>query len=463
MSIARLIRMSGHIFDCLHDGVAIVDVHGRIIYVNESNFRITGIAREQLIGKHVLEAVPLSHVPQVLESRQELIGVQSEVNGRQLLSNIVPVIVDNRFEGVISIFRDLTEVMEMNVKLQEAHHTIQNLVRELESMDNTIGDMVVGVSKSMTEAVRIARKAAAVSSTVLINGESGTGKEVLARMIHRLSMREDKPFMTINCAAIPDTLLESELFGYEEGAFTGARKGGRPGLIELAEGGTLFLDEIGDMPLLLQAKILRVLQDRQVIRVGGSAQRKIDVRFIAATHRPLESMVASGQFREDLYYRICVIRIGIPPLRDRMEDLTAYTEHLMVKIGNRIGKEVPRIGRSAWKALLSHTYPGNIRELENLLEVAMVLDEDGILSIQDLPDFEGARRVRQDLGIVEHAVALTFESVPTMAEVEKAFLARASELIPSKKNLSHTLGIARSTLYRKLEEYDLLKSDDSLT
>jgi DNA-binding NtrC family response regulator len=172
-------------------------------------------------------------------------------------------------------------------------------------------------------------------------------------------------------------------------------------------------------------------------------------------------MVATGLFREDLYYRICVIRIGIPPLRDRMEDLPVYTEHLMKRIGARIGKEVPRIGRSAWKALLTYSYPGNIRELENLLEVAMVLDEDGILSIQDLPDFEGARRVRQDLGIAEHAVALTFESVPTLAEMEKAFLARAQELIPSKKDLSRVLGIARSTLYRKLEDYDLMKSEDS--
>ncbi len=460
LSITRLIRMSGHIFDCLHDGVAIVDVHGRITYVNEANFRITGVPKEQLIGRHVREAVPLSHVPEVLESRQELIGVQSEVNGRQLLSNIVPVVVDNRFEGVISIFRDLTEVLEMHHRLQEAQNTIQSLVLELESLDNQGDEIVVGPSKAMAEAVRIARKAAAVSSTVLIHGESGTGKEVLARMIHRLSSRRDKPFMTINCAAIPDTLLESELFGYEEGAFTGARKGGRPGLIELTEGGTLFLDEIGDMPLLLQAKILRVLQDRQVIRVGGSAPKMVDVRFVAATHRPLEAMVGTGQFREDLYYRICVIRIGVPPLRERMEDLPVYTAYLMKRIGARIGREVPRIGRSAWKALLSHSYPGNVRELENLLEVAMVLDEDGVISIQDLPDFEGALKVRKDLGIAEHAIALTFETVPTLAEVEKSFLTRAQELIPAKKDLSRVLGIARSTLYRKLEDYGLTHQEE---
>lgn len=455
MSITKLIRMSDSILGCLHDGVAIVNSQGKIVYVNDSNLRITGIPKSQLIGKDVKAAVPLSHVPQVLETRQELIGVKSEVNGRNLLSNIVPIMIDHQFEGVISVFRDLTETVELTQKLEEAQGTIRQLVLQLGSLDMSDDEMIVGPSKVMSDAIRLAVKAAAVSSTVLINGESGTGKEVLARKIHRLSTRRDKPFMTVNCAAIPDALLESELFGYEEGAFTGARKGGRVGLIELAEGGTLFLDEIGDMPLSLQAKILRVLQDRQVMRVGGNTLRNADVRFIAATHRNLEEMVSAGSFREDLYYRICVIRISVPPLRERLEDLTIYTEYLMKQIGKRISKSVPQMGRSAWKALMAHAYPGNVRELENILEVAMVLDEDGTVTIDDLPDIEGVRKVMGDYRDADDHMTLSFEKLPTMAELEKTFLTLAATRISSRKDLSNALGIARSTLYRKLDGYGI--------
>ncbi len=459
MSIGKLIKMSTDIFECLYDGIAIVDKDGTIVYVNDANERITDVKRSALLGKNVRDTVPHSHLPEVLASGNKLIGVKTEINGKQVISNIVPILTDGKLEGAISVFRDISEVLALNKKLEEANSTIEHLYKELNYYSGSDEGIVIGKSKAMENVMRLARKASAVTSTVLLQGESGTGKEVVARFIHKHSARADKPFIAVNCAAIPDSLLESELFGYEEGAFTGARKGGRPGVFELAHGGTIFLDEIGDMSIQLQAKILRVLHEREIMRVGGAGCRLVDVRVIAATNKNLLEMVGSNLFREDLYYRLEVIKIELPTLRERREDICLFADHAMHKIGERIGKVVKQISSRGLKALLRYDYPGNIRELENMIEMAIVTDDDGVIDIDDLP--EGISMAsRPVFGVPASGVNFSFDEIPTLEQMEALLLKQAAEKLRSKAAISRKLGISRSTLYRKLQQYGLLQDTE---
>lgn len=457
MSISKLIKMSTDIFECLYDGIAIVDKNGTIVYVNDADHRITGVLKNTILGKNVKEAVPNSHLPEVLATGSKLIGVRTEINGKQVVSNIVPIIIDGKLEGAISVFRDISEVLSLNKKLEEANSTIEHLYKELNYYSDMDKNIIVGKSKAMENVIRLARKASAVTSTVLLQGESGTGKEVIARFIHKHSARADKPFIAVNCAAIPDSLLESELFGYEEGAFTGARKGGRPGVFELAHGGTIFLDEIGDMSIPLQAKILRVLHDREILRVGGAGYRQVDVRVIAATNKNLLEMVNSNLFREDLYYRLEVIKIELPTLRSRKEDIYLFVDHAIKKIGDRIGKGVKEISNRALKVLLRYDYPGNIRELENILEMAIVTDDDGIIDTDDLPE---ELLLPGGSGMEAGEIDFRFNDIPSLEQMEALLLKSAVEKLKSKAAISRKLKISRSTLYRKLEQYGLLQDTD---
>ncbi|MGG1659991.1 sigma-54 interaction domain-containing protein [Brevibacillus sp. NRS-1366] len=310
-----------------------------------------------------------------------------------------------------------------------------------------------------------AKKIAKSDSTVLIRGESGTGKEVLAQAIHVSSDRRNGPFVAINCAAIPESLLESELFGYEEGAFTGAKKGGKPGRFELALNGTLFLDEIGDMPHYLQAKLLRVLQERRIERVGGSESIPVDVRLIAATHKDLESMIASGQFREDLFYRLHVIPLFVPPLRKRKEDLYDLIQFYLKWFGDRLGKEPKRFSTQAMKCFMDYHWPGNIRELENTLEYIVNLEIGDLVTISSLP-----ASIRENQGNEEilstpqqHLppsvqTSKNQESVPEGALEQTAehliveAIQRFGKSTEGKRKAAEYLGISVATLYRRLQK-----------
>lgn len=455
MVIEKIIEMSGDILECLHDGVAIVDLDGTVVYVNDANFRITGVAKNALLGKKVEDMVPDSHIPYVLSTGNKLIGVKTVVNSKQVISNIVPIIIDGRMEGVISIFRDISEVLALNNKLQEANSTIEHLYKKLNFIKDIDSNLIVGKSHAMDQVLKLIQKASQVNSTVLLQGESGTGKEVFARFIHSHSPRTDKPFIPVNCAAIPETLLESELFGYEEGAFTGAKKGGRPGVFELAHEGTIFLDEIGDMSFALQAKLLRVLQDKEITRVGGVRFRRVDVRVIAASNRDLAEMVGEKLFREDLYYRLGVIKIQLPPLRSRKEDVHLYVENAVKKISIRINKIITSISPKAMRVLFNYEYPGNIRELENIIEMAIVTDEDGIIDLNDLPS-EIARHSDDFNARGDNSFSLQFDHFPTMEELEACVFSNCVKRLKSKTEIAKILNISRSTLYRKLEQYGLL-------
>jgi two-component system response regulator AtoC len=312
-------------------------------------------------------------------------------------------------------------------------------------------------SGAMAEVLRIIRKAAPTESTVLITGESGTGKEVTARRIHATSLRSGGPFIPVNIAGIPESLLESELFGYEKGAFTGADKQ-TPGIFEAGEGGTVFLDEIGEMSLPLQAKLLRVLQERRIRRVGAVHEVAVDVRILAATNRDLEAMVAGGGFREDLFYRLNVVRIGLPPLRERREEIPGLAGTILGKVSRKLNRQMPALDPRALEALCRYSYPGNIRELENLLERAMILSEGEMIGLADFPGIDSASIGNMDR-IPPRPSAQTGESNVfggSMKEIERRAIAYALERHGG--NRSHTaeqLGISRKTLIAKIREYGL--------
>lgn len=455
---SAILRNAIQVLDSLHDGVVAVDSAGIVVYANEANTRITGLTREQVIGRHVSEVVPDSHILDVLAAREPLIGVQTRVSDHVVVSNIVPVFDQGRMVGAVSVFRDVTEVLALSRQLEEARNTIDLLRSNLTAVPIAEDGIIIGQSPAAQRLYVTARKAATVDSPVLIEGESGTGKEIIARLIHNRSPRREQPLIAVNCAAIPGTLLESELFGYEEGAFTGSRKGGRPGLFQLADGGTLFLDEIGDMDPGLQAKLLRALQSGEIRRVGGTTVQKVNVRIISATNRNLAQLVREKRFREDLYYRLRVIRLVLPPLRERRADLPLFLDHAMRRVCERLGRRPATFTPAAMRALLAYPFPGNIRELENVVEQAVVLAEGDVIDVGDLPpDVVGADpAVAQGERSAGDCLDLTAAGgFPTLEEVERRVLEAGLRAFDSKAALARHLGVARATLYRKLAKYGL--------
>ncbi len=450
MDMRELINKSRKILDVIYNGIVAVDHEGIVVYVNPANNRITGMEREESIGKHAMEAVPDAHILQVIESGKEMIGVRTKAGKSDVISNIVPVKENGKLIGAISIFQDITDIIKLNRQLNEAQNTIALLSERLNQVSEIDKNIVVGSNKEMHKIMELAIKASRVNSNVLIQGESGTGKEVYARFIHRHSDRKDKPFVVVNCAAIPDQLLESELFGYEEGAFTGAKKGGRMGLFELADGGTIFLDEIGDMNLFLQPKVLRTLQNGEIMRVGSNSVRQVDVRVIAATNKDLKSLVEKDKFREDLYYRLRVILLQLPPLRERKEDLHLFIKSIIIRVCRKLKREVADVSPPAMRILMNYHYPGNIREMENIIEQSVVMDENNVIDVDDLPKYLVGEKEEED-------IKLSFtESFPTLEEVEKEIIIRALRKFRNKTDAASALNISRATLYRKMEKYNLL-------
>ena len=356
-----------------------------------------------------------------------------------------------------------------DVTLIRVHHNIKGFIitiKSIEEVMNTVNDMmldhlrtdfdhIVGNSEAILQAKALAKKVAASASTVLILGESGTGKELFARAIHHSSPRGQMPFVAINCAAIPDYLLESELFGYDEGAFTGAKRGGKPGKFQLANKGTLFLDEIGDMPLHLQAKLLRVLQEKRIDRLGGNAPVDIDVRVIAATHRDLESKVLEGTFRQDLYYRLNVIPIIVPTLRERKDDLILTAQYMVKKWSAKLQKQTPEMGRDFIEAMKQHHWPGNVRELENAIEYAVNVCDEKCLDRHHLP-----KRILTDIQsapVQNNEPELMIKSLAELeTEAIHSAILKYGDSGEALEKVAFALGISRATLYRKLKAMRLI-------
>ncbi len=350
----------------------------------------------------------------------------------------------------------LRELVQHAVEVRRLMTEPVGVAHSAEEVEDSSGELLVGRSPAMTEVYKSIGRVASKNVTVLVRGESGTGKELVARSLYQHSNRADKPFLAVNCAAIPEPLLESELFGHEKGAFTGADQR-RIGKFEQCSGGTLFLDEIGDMPLALQSKILRLLQDQRFERVGGNETIQTDVRIITATHRDLEAMSEAGRFRGDLYYRLNVFEIIIPPLRERSEDLPLLAVHFLRRASRELEKNVSRISGASMDALRGYDWPGNIRELRNAVESMVALDVDGTLGVDDLPESiaELARRDDGQEPLIDMAGADALIGRP-LKEVEKYYIQSALELTNGKREeAASILGIGERTLYRKITEYGL--------
>jgi len=416
------------------EGILAIDSQAKIININYAAEKMLGLKASDVIGFHISEVLPGTAIAEILRDGQGFMNRQVSVWHRgkhyNYLINAQPMLVEGIIQGVVASFRTIDIWTEQTRGLEK----------------RVTFDEIIGSSQAMEMIKQEARKAAASSSAIMITGESGTGKELFARAIHSESERGSKPFVAVNCAAIPDNLLESELFGYEEGAFTGARKGGKPGKFQMASSGTVFLDEIGDMPLALQAKLLRVLQERVIEKVGGIREVPVDIRIIAATHQNLEEMVRQGKFREDLYYRLNVFPLMLPALRERGNDVIELATYFLNKHVQNSGKKINGFSKEANEKLRRYRWPGNIRELENAIECAVIRANVEMIEAEALP----ARLGSDKSSGLQETVLEGSEKQAIIVALQKFGVS-----VEGKKQAADYLGIGIATLYRKLRIYDL--------
>ncbi|MHB8765449.1 MAG: sigma-54 interaction domain-containing protein, partial [Deferrisomatales bacterium] len=368
------------ILSSMYDGVMVVDRDGRIRFANSGYERIFGVAPDRVVGKMLADLEPASVVLEVLRTGRPLLDQPTRVvsAGVDIVTNVTLVVEDGVTAGAVAVFRDATDI----VALKDLTTRYYSELQELRSRLLATGELVAD-SPQMQRVSELAQRVALVDSTVLLTGESGVGKELVSKLIHRSSPRRDGPFVVINCGAIPEHLMESELFGYEKGAFTGAGARGKAGLLEVADRGTLLLDEVGELPLGLHVKILRVIQEQSFLRIGGVKPVTVDVRFLAATNRDLKAMVKQRLFREDLFYRLNVVAVHIPPLRERREDVAKLVQTFLHKYNGRYQrtkKLMPDVLRFLEKAC---DWPGNIRELENVIERLVVTSPADAIGMDD--------------------------------------------------------------------------------
>lgn len=438
----------------LYDGIVMCDKDGYITMINQTYCDFLGTTIEEAIGKHVTQVIENTRMHVVLETGKAEIDQLMRIQDREIIVSRMPLREGDQIVGALGkvVFNDLRELRSiveryniMERKLDFYRQELKRMMAAKYSFEHIFADHPL-----MKEAISLARKISQTKSSVLIFGESGTGKELFAHAIHASSSRFDSAFVRVNCAAIPKDLMEAELFGYEEGAFTGAKKGGKPGKVELAHGGTLFLDEIGDMPLDMQVKLLRVLQEKEVERIGATRPIPVDIRVIAATHRPLEQLIKEGKFREDLYYRLHVFTINIPPLRVQGSSIVAMAGYLIEKLNNELCTYVDGLSNRVQEVFLAHRWPGNVREMHNVLERAVQLAERGPLELEHLPPY------LQDREVMRESETVTLDLEMELAKTEKLVLAEALKRSEGNKaQAANLLGIHRASLYRKLEKYQL--------
>ncbi len=442
------------IFEQAYDGVVVVDSNGIVTRITNAYCRFLHTDQKSAVGRHVAEVIPNSRMHIVARTGKAEIGESMNFWGKEAVVMRLPLRDGDQLIGAVGkvMFRDVEELRTLMEKLHLLEHKIRFYEKELQHYQQhryTFGN-IVGHSKSLQKAKELAEKAAQTKSTVLLRGESGTGKEVFAHAIHAAGSRSDKPFVRVNCGAIPAELLEAELFGFAEGAFTGAKKGGKPGKFELANRGTIFLDEVGDLPLTMQAKVLRVLQEKEIERVGSNLLQQLDIKVIAATNRPLEEMAAAGEFRRDLYYRLNVFTITIPPLRERREDIIPLSNYILDKFNRELGLAGKFLDRRVEELFLTYPWPGNVRELQNALERAINVAEGNKILLEDLPLYLRESMLTRGSGELN---SLALE----LAKAEKEAIIRTLKATGGNKvKAADILGIHRTNLYRKMEKYSLV-------
>lgn len=441
------------ILENTYEGIVVVDDQCRIAMLSQAYAEFLGIKREDVIGRDVRDVIENTRMHIVVKTGVPELDQVQRIRGNDMICMRIPIKKDGKVVCAVGkvMFRDISHLKTLAEKLAQLQHQLEFYKGELKKHQGTkyCIDNIVGQSPRIERLKSVALKVAKSSSTVLLLGESGTGKELIAHAIHNASPRSLGPFVRVNCAALPENLLESELFGYHEGAFTGAKKGGKVGKFELAGGGTIFLDEIGDMPLNMQSKILRVLQEREIERVGGNRPLKVNVRVIAATNRDLEEMVRKKQFREDLFYRLNVVTMEIPPLRERTQDIPLLVEYFLDKLSRQLGFGRKSISGDTLAVFLQHRWPGNIRELENVLERALNIMEGNVITPSFLP-YHLTKNEPLDKGERIGPFKETLEAH------EKVILERALQLNNGNKlQAAKMLKLNKSTFYEKIARYNL--------
>ncbi|MEH7376516.1 sigma 54-interacting transcriptional regulator [Neobacillus drentensis] len=436
--------------DHAYDGIVMTDEKKNIQMVSPPLLELFNLQLEAVLYHPVAKVLPELQLDNVYQSETAEVSEFLEINGIKYIVHRIPIQENGRIIGAIGkvVFRQLNEVSELFKKLQKAENKASFYHQQFQKSESArfTWDHLLTVDPYMDKLKKSAAKAAKGRSTILIRGESGTGKELFAQAIHNSSARNTGKFIVVNCAAIPEDLLESEFFGYDEGAFTGARQKGKLGKFDLANGGTLFLDEVGDMSLSLQAKLLRVLQEREFYRVGGTVRIQVDVRIIAATNRNLEEMVQEGLFREDLYYRLNVISLNVPPLRNRLYDTNHLIGRFMIELNQILGTSITGIEDRARGAMLDYAWPGNVRELRNVMERAMTFAENGKIRLEDLPDY-----LVKQVSVVEPSLNVSLVENAELEAIKKALV----QVQGNKVKAARLLGISRSGLYEKIKKYKL--------
>lgn len=450
------------ILDCSSDGIWITDGEGVVLYVNRANEEMIGVTKDEMLGKKCSELVEEkifkhSATMESIKKRKvvTMMGFNYQTNLHVLITSTPILDSKGDVQYVINNVRDITQLQRTMEELQykeqviiEQNQEIHNLLHLKKS--KKISEHMVAASPAMLRILEMAQRVGQFESTVLLMGESGVGKEVVADEIVRSSLRSGKSFVKVNCGAIPENLIESELFGYEAGAFTGASRNGKMGLFELADHGTILLDEIGELPPQLQVKLLRVLQDRCIQRVGGTKKKEVDIRVIAATNADLKKMVDEGEFRRDLYYRLNVVTIQIPPLRQRTEDIPQlihfYTEKYTKKYN--IGKE---FSEECIRCMMKYPWPGNIRELQNVVENLVIMTDGPKIEVESLPEqFKAAdTQLQIDTYLLE---GMESSLKDTMRNIETQIILRAMEKYNNTRDVARVLGVNQSTIVRKLQQ-----------
>ncbi|WP_313516485.1 sigma 54-interacting transcriptional regulator [Pseudomonas sp.] len=443
------------LLDALHDGVYITDAAGTTLKINRAYQRLTGLRSDELVGRNMQDLVREGVISQsaslrVLKEGKPFSVMQSLGNGKQLLVSASPILeADRRIRYVVSAVRDMTELLRMKHERDELQQLkqLRSSTAQLHAgpRDDLLHSPLVASQEVSGAVFALARQVAASDVKVLLQGETGVGKTLVAQFIHNASARAGEPFLSLNCGALPEHLVEAELFGYAPGAFTGASAKGKRGLLELANGGTLFLDEIGDLPLALQVKLLKVLEENRFIPVGGLELKEVDVRVITATHRDLRRMVAEGGFRADLFYRLNVVPIGIPPLRERREEIRPLLDYYLAHFNTRHRREL-QWSLEAVDLLLDYPWPGNIRELINIVERLVVTCAGTRIETLDLPE-----ECRAGLLPVEGA---DLDLRRIVERAERLAIRQALQRHKTTRLAAKALGVSQATVVQKMKRWE---------
>ena len=445
-----------------YDYIFMTDAKGNVKKINEAYSRITGFKHEEIVGHNIYDLFSKGYFDRaatidVIETKKPQTFTQTLKTGKTVLVTGNPIFSEKgQFIGVVTNGRDITELNRLKQEVKQAEGLSQHYQKELLKFQiDSTGDYIVA-SPQMAEIADLIQRIARVDSTVLINGESGVGKEIVAREIHRNSMRSNRPYICVNCAAIPDNLLESELFGYEAGSFTGANRHGKMGIFQLADGGTLFLDEIGELPFYLQAKLLRVIQENEIQRIGGSAPIPIDVRLVTATNRDLWKMVSERQFREDLYYRLNVVQVRIPPLRERREEIPVFVDYFIGILNKKYNLD-RQINPELIQGLMNYDWPGNIRELRNALEQAFVTSLGAFITDVRL----GPQQEVHLATPKTNGEKLAHSSLKdALQEYENRIITEALRNYTTTRKAAAALGVSQATIWRKSKQYGIQVNEE---